>query len=353
MLAYVLALAVGMGSLVIYLAAFFFPEVHRKNDFIWSGVGLFYALVLWVCAGRITGSLLLGQVAGVALLGWSVGQTLSLRRQLTPRTQTELPSATEVKNTVGEKVANSSLFSRISQIGKRVGGSATTAKDRLQENLSGATQTPTSTSPGTTTGEASSSGSNDNSRVQIIDKRTPIPEQPAVEPTQQLTSDSQATTESTAETTLPATLQPIDKLSPIPEQPVVDTTQQLTSNSQATTESTAETTLAATPQADELVQAARESDAVADISVGEATSPSEEIIAAEDVEIAPVLTEEEAIALAVETTLAEGDLDVGSEPIRPHPPDPEIVEAAIRDAEEKHIEASPPEPETPENPSPS
>lgn len=313
MLAYVLALAVGIGSLVIYLAAFFFPEVHRKNDFIWSGVGLFYALVLWVCAGRITGSLLLGQVAGVALLGWSVGQTLSLRRQLTPRSaQTELPNAAEVKDKVQEKVANSSLFSRISQIGKSVGGSATTAKDRLQENLSGATQAPTSTSPDTTTGDASSPVSNDNSRVQIIDKRTPIPEV------------------------------------------AVDTKQQLTSDSQATTESTAETIPPVTPQPDELVQAARESDAVADIPDGEATSVTTEALIAEvDVEIAPVLTEEEAIALAVETTLAEGDLDVGSEPIRPHPPDPEIVEAAIRDAEEKHIEASPPEPETPENPSPS
>ena len=93
MLAYILALAVGLGSLGIYLAAFFFPEVHRKNDFIWSGVGLFYALVLWVCAGQINGGLLLGQVAGVALLGWAVTQTLQLRRQLTPvPQQTELPS---------------------------------------------------------------------------------------------------------------------------------------------------------------------------------------------------------------------------------------------------------------------
>ena len=41
MLAYVLALAVGLGSIAIYLAAFFFPEIHRKNDFILSGVGLF------------------------------------------------------------------------------------------------------------------------------------------------------------------------------------------------------------------------------------------------------------------------------------------------------------------------
>ena len=302
MLAYVLALAVGLGSLAIYLAAFFFPEVHRKNDFIWSGLGLFYALVLWVCAGRITGSLLLGQVASVVLLSWSVGQTLSLRRQITPSAQTPLPSTAEVKNTVGEKVSNSSLFGKISQIGKR-GGSATAAKDRLQENLSGANGAP---------------ASNDNSKVQIIDKRTPIAEQPAdISATQQLTSDTQA---------------------------ITDTEQVIPANP---------------PQPEELVQAARESDAAADTQAVEvAPVITEELVAEADVEIAPLLTEEEAIALAVEITLAddaehENQEEVVTEPIRPHPPDPEIVEAAILDAEEKHIEASPPEPDTPENPSPS
>lgn len=306
MLAYVLALAVGLGSLAIYLAAFFFPEVHRKNDFIWSGLGLFYALVLWVCAGRITGSLLLGQVASVVLLSWSVGQTLSLRRQITPSTQTPLPSTAEVKNTVGEKVSNSSLFGKISQIGKRVDGSATAAKDRLQENLSGTNQTPTSS-----TVAPEGSVSNDNSKVQIIDKRTPIAEQPAgISATQQLTSDTE---------------------------------QVIAANP---------------PQPDELVQAARESDAAEDTQVEVAPVIIEELVAEVDVEIAPLLTEEEAIALAVEITLAddaeqEDRAEVVTEPIRPHPPDPEIVEAAILDAEEKHIQASPPEPDTSENPSPS
>ncbi|WP_293063702.1 Ycf66 family protein [Okeania sp. SIO2B3] len=84
MLTKILALAVGLGSLALYLVAFFFPEVHRKNDFIWSGLGLFYALILWFCAGRITGAVLLGQVASVALLGYFGWQTLTLRRQVTP-----------------------------------------------------------------------------------------------------------------------------------------------------------------------------------------------------------------------------------------------------------------------------
>ncbi len=80
MLAYILAIAVGLASLSLYLSAFFLPELHRKDDFLWSGVGLFYALVLWVCAGRMTGGVLLGQSAAVTLVlcfGW---QTLRLRR---------------------------------------------------------------------------------------------------------------------------------------------------------------------------------------------------------------------------------------------------------------------------------
>ncbi|MBM0743237.1 Ycf66 family protein [Phormidium sp. CLA17] len=98
MLAYILAFLIGSGSFALYMAAFFFPEVHRKNDFAWSGIGLFYALVLWVCAERITGGVLLGQTASVALIGWLGWQTFLLRRQVAPLDQqTPLPTADEVK----------------------------------------------------------------------------------------------------------------------------------------------------------------------------------------------------------------------------------------------------------------
>ena len=107
MLAHILAIAVGFGSFILYMAAFFFPEVHRKFDFVWSGVGFFYALVLWVCAGRITGGVLLGQTASVVLLGWLGWQTLAMRRELTPIEQkTQLPgSAKSLGEVIRSKVS--------------------------------------------------------------------------------------------------------------------------------------------------------------------------------------------------------------------------------------------------------
>ncbi len=87
MLTYVLAFVVGLASLGLYATTFALPEVSRKNDLIWSGVGLFYALVLWVCAGRITGGVLLGQLASTALIGWFGWQTMEARWNETPENE--------------------------------------------------------------------------------------------------------------------------------------------------------------------------------------------------------------------------------------------------------------------------
>lgn len=87
MLTYLLALAVGLSSLGLYGASFVVPAIARKNDMIWSGVGLFYALVLWVCAGRITGGVLLGQIASVALIGWLGWQAMQARWEDVPEDQ--------------------------------------------------------------------------------------------------------------------------------------------------------------------------------------------------------------------------------------------------------------------------
>lgn len=79
MLAYILSIVVGVLSLIIFGLAFSSPSLHRRDDFLWSGVGLFYALVLWLCASQITGAVLLGQMAATIMLlalGW---QTLKFR----------------------------------------------------------------------------------------------------------------------------------------------------------------------------------------------------------------------------------------------------------------------------------
>jgi Ycf66 protein N-terminus len=162
MLAYVLALAVGLGSLAIYLSAFFFPEIHRKNDFIWSGVGFFYALVLWVFARRISGGLLLGHVASVTLLGWSVSQTLLLRRQLTPLAQqTPIPSA--------ETGSNVSLLEQGYRLQKGLGNAFNGVKSKFQQKpkQQAATTIPVS---------------KDTPAVEIIDRHSSSPE-PDVETT--------------------------------------------------------------------------------------------------------------------------------------------------------------------------
>ncbi|OKH32434.1 hypothetical protein NIES2101_40725 [Calothrix sp. HK-06] len=134
MLAYVLALAVGIGSIALYLAAFFFPEIHKKNDFIWSGVGFFYALVLWIFARRIGGGLLLGHIASVSLLYWFGWQTFALRRQIVPASQrTPLPSAEEVKAKVdGNKF---SLPQSLGQLQRTITGAFSGAKNKAQETI--------------------------------------------------------------------------------------------------------------------------------------------------------------------------------------------------------------------------
>ncbi|MDB9309677.1 Ycf66 family protein [Aphanizomenon sp. CS-733/32] len=136
MLAYLLALIVAFGSLAIYLSAFLFPEIHRQNDFIWSGVGLFYALVLWIFTPRITGGLLLGHVASVALLVWSVSQTLSLRRQLAPAgQQTPLPSPELIKVSFQEQMSKFSVKEKFGQLLSFVASVFGGAKAKIQQTV--------------------------------------------------------------------------------------------------------------------------------------------------------------------------------------------------------------------------
>lgn len=82
MLSYALAIAVATSSLVLFSTAFLMSKIHRQDDFLWSAVGLFYALVLWYCARNITGAVLLGQAAATVLIVSSNWQTIKLRRAI-------------------------------------------------------------------------------------------------------------------------------------------------------------------------------------------------------------------------------------------------------------------------------
>ncbi len=84
MLANVLAVLLGLGSLVFYLVAFLYPEVHRRSDFVWSGLGLLYSIDLWFSAEQMAPAVLLGQGVVVALLAGLGWQTLTVRREKTP-----------------------------------------------------------------------------------------------------------------------------------------------------------------------------------------------------------------------------------------------------------------------------
>jgi hypothetical protein len=308
MLAYILALAVAIGSLGIYLAAFFFPEIGRKNDIYWSGVGLFYALVLWVCAKQITGGLLLGQIAGVVLLGWFAIQTLQLRRQLTPQQQqTAVPSAAQVTSSVQEQVSKISPLQRLSRFGKKASSSATVAKERLQTK-SDVKEVPTPPAVETTP------------TVEIIDNRTPTAPETTAEP-ESISGEEIApevevappaeSTESTPETTAEPESISGEKIAPevevAPPAESTESTDVVDAEAQPTPETTADTPV-------------------------ETTQP--------DVAIA---TETELSSQS--TTETESSSDEVPELHRPEPPSSELVEAAIEDAQAKHQPASPPESE--------
>ncbi|MFY0609756.1 MAG: Ycf66 family protein [Candidatus Atelocyanobacterium thalassa] len=73
MLVHTLSVTAGLASLFLYLSAFFFPRLHKKDDFFWSGLGLFYSLSLWICVEEVTEGLLLGQLCILILVlsfGW-------------------------------------------------------------------------------------------------------------------------------------------------------------------------------------------------------------------------------------------------------------------------------------------
>ena len=162
---------------------------------------------------------------------------------------------------------------------------------------------------------------------------------------------------SNAEASLPAAkLQPnqdkvnvqiVDKRTPIPDPSLLVIAEE---NPTFKTQSAA---IGDTSSKSELAKAVEDSLPKEHPQVGEETLvQTSELELDVDTDLEPALTEEEEILLAVETTLAKdtmmevstGELE-DSVPalIRPKPPDPELVEAAVRDAEDKLEDFSPPE----------
>jgi hypothetical protein len=96
MLHSLLAWTMGLGSLGLFASGFFLPEIRRKNDLIWSGIGLFYALVMTVDSGRLRGGMVLEELASVILIVWFALQILKQRRRSAPPEKlTPLPNSME------------------------------------------------------------------------------------------------------------------------------------------------------------------------------------------------------------------------------------------------------------------
>ena len=157
MLAYILSVIVGIGSVALYFAAFLFPEIHRPKDIFWSGLGLFYALVLWVNGTSLGGGLLLGQTLSVVLLGWFTWETISLRREIIPENQrTPVPSMPNLDWSAGRKAA--ALQSESDSI---IDDLSAAFADPLEPIDSDSAQSEISTQPEFTSASAPTSESNE------------------------------------------------------------------------------------------------------------------------------------------------------------------------------------------------
>jgi hypothetical protein len=132
-----LGMLVALGSFGLYMAAFFFPEVHRKHDFFWSGLGLFYASVLWFCAGQLSPTEAIGQIASVALLSWLGWQTLTLRRKRTPLDLQTLVTEDSWTNFRQELLSLATAFMRQTPLGRLLPPPTTTTPEEDVTDING------------------------------------------------------------------------------------------------------------------------------------------------------------------------------------------------------------------------
>jgi hypothetical protein len=220
MLAYLLAITVALGSLAIYIAAFFFQGIHRKSDFYWSGVGLFYALVLWICAGRITGGLLLGQIAGVALLGSFVWQTLVLRRELLPAEQRAgIPNPEELQ----QKLSQLPIPDSLKQLPKQIGGAFSGVQTTVQQTIAKFTQrSPKVDAPKNSKPSVSQQLKDATADVEKPASKPPTPPAPAAEVPAQPPTPAPVAEVPVQPPTPPAPVAEVPVQPPTPPAPVVE-----------------------------------------------------------------------------------------------------------------------------------
>lgn len=321
MLTFILALVVGLGSFALYLAAFFYPELHRKGDLIWSGVGLFYALVLWVCAERITGGVLLGQMASVSLLGWLGWQTLAARSGQTPAEQRSTTGEVSTDLQAGlNRVLSPENTAKLKQ-------QVTNLRDRAQSLInktpqpqdSAETQTPQAYEPlkpgdfgtPTTTVDA------------VASPATPTPQIPSSTPAPSPPSSPLAALTEAAKSMIASFNKPKKNTATYVRKDFRE----------------------ATPSVQE--DAVDFDDDDQTVPFGAPTHPL--VLSDEDTTSDSTISSDEIMQeemdfeahRAVETEKSEIE---GLQLTPPKPPTPDLVEAAIADAEEKHLPAHPPEP---------
>ena len=132
MLTHTLAWILGLGSLSLFGIAFIFPEIYRPGDRIWGGIGLFYALMLWVSSDHITTGLFLGQSAGVALIFWLGLQTMQQRQALCPH-EAEPPDSDSLPGRIRKVVVW--VWERLSWLKDRLTHWAEVGVDQLPKQV--------------------------------------------------------------------------------------------------------------------------------------------------------------------------------------------------------------------------
>ncbi|NDJ16958.1 Ycf66 family protein [Myxacorys almedinensis] len=314
MLTFLLALLVGLGSLALYLSGFIYPEVYRKNDLIWSGVGLFYALVLLVCGDRITGGVLLGQIASVSLIGWFAWQTLDARLGHTPNPE-------ELKAKVGEALQPANRTQILGQMKQQFSGVVNQVKTAVGSKLEATAPSETASTESYTPLTRDDFGNPSPTVETTADQPGTVPDQTGTK------ADSGGATP-TLGGAIAGIGQTIGNLFKKPEKNTSTYVRKEFRDEEKAP------TVSVDSETGETTGGYAEAAVAAEKAVEEPTAPVNQPATSDSDIPADEIVQEE---MEYESTKS------ADQPVHPNPPDPELVEAAIEDAEKKHLPADPPE----------